>query len=1111
MNATTRPRSPASEEAQGRRLLALRESLARSKLGRARAWTTALCVLAAETAIVSTAEAGPGDSVLVGVVRDASDGDGIEGAVVIVTGEKLQGERTMTTDARGLYRIPDLPPGLYAIMVLHQAFGAGNKRTGVRLRAGVTVRVDVSLVRDGREVVEVDVPAPTVDVGSSATGLSVDKEMARRVPIAVPTGKGGANRSFEAIAEATPGAWSDTYGTSIAGTTSPENRYAIDGLTVGDPAVGLNGTPLSVEFLEEVRVEAGGTMPEHGRSAGGILQAVTKRGSNEFHGGVWAFYTPGPLEGRREIPRAEGDTIITERNLKWIGDAGFDVGGRLIRDRLWLYGGVSLSRTVYNLTSSWNRIAVGPDGDAQIDPNTGFTITEQIAGTTSSTRAQGTTVQALGKLTYAPAKNHTLELLGIHAPQLSGGDGTYSLDARLGTPEVVNNVNGDYSALARKRRDTGSDLLLTWNARTPGGAWTFNTLLGWHHQHNSALPVDDTGVGSTEGLAGTPQVIYRKSNNLARDSDDDNIVDTPLLPGTGGYREVHTLTDFSPLPDGAPAGACDATPFTFHNPSTTLAEQRSVVCPAATWFRGGPGIIYDRRLDRGQVRHIATRLARGAGHHVIKFGVDLELLRYSNNRGYSGDRLYRENLKGTTFADYRQYGFLGAPDQPHVLHNLNGDVYSTTIGGFLQDSWSIMDRVTLNAGVRYDAQIMFASDRTVSMALPNQISPRLGLVWDPTYAGKAKIFANYARFYQSIPLTIASRAGSGEPQIASVHDADVCDPTDQARRDVCESDDSRVTQPGAEARPDQLWLFPSGGTPAGRVPVDPGLKPQSSDEVVAGGEYEVFADTRLGLQYTHRWLNRVIEDMSSDEGNTYFIGNPGSGVAADFPRARRIYDAATLFLDRRFARHWLLAGSYTLSWLRGNISGLFRPENGQVEPNMNSDFDLQSLLANRNGDLPGDARHSVKLFVAGEIVLRNKQAIRLGGAVRARSGGPTSYLGAHALYGSSESYILPRGAGDRLPWTFSVDPSIGYTRVFTRDLSLTISLDIFNVDNFQQVLAVDQRYTSDSVKPIAGGTKDDLRTLQNTDGHPVVVNPNFGNPTAYQSPRQFRFGLRLTF
>ncbi len=1069
------------------------------------AWYTILGALTAQVAIVSTAEAGPSDSVIKGVIRDAGTGQGIEGAVVVITGEKLQGERTMTSNASGLYRIPNLPPGPYEITVFHQDFPQGNKRSGINLRAGIEVRIDISLVRGARDVVEITVPAPTIDVSSSATGLSVDKEMARRVPIATPTGKGAANRSFEAIAEATPGARNDTYGTSIAGTTSPENKYYIDGLSVNDPGFGLNGTGLTVEFLEEVRVEAGGYMPEHGRATGGIVNAVTKSGSNQFHGDVWAFYTPGQLEGRREIPPREGTTIKTERNLGWIGDVGFGLGGRLIKDKLWFYAGVQIARTRYNLRSSWNRVALN-DGEAVVDPDTKYSVTERIAGTTKDFRAIGTQVQALGKLTYSPNKKHTLELLGIYNPQLSGGNNAFGIDARTGQPEV-GNIVGDFTTLARKRQDISGDLQLKWNARSEDGKWNFDTIVGWHHQINNSLPVDGSRVGGG-GLASVPGVVYRRTGTTANpfDVDGDGVPDRQIQPGDPGYREPHSVTDFVPLPNGAPGGACDPVNYIFNNPITEIAENRTQVCPVTTWNTGGPGFISERKLNRAQVRHIVTRLIRAAGHHVVKAGIDFEYMHYNSNRGYTGGTLYRENTAGTSYADFRQYAFLSAPDTAHIIPALRWDVSSTTIGGFLQDSWSIMDKVTLNAGVRYDAQHLFSGDRGLAMALPNQFSPRVGFIWDPTYAGKAKIFVNYARYYQSIPLNLADRAGSGEPSLLSSHNGMVCDPIDPDKLPACGTDASRNVL-GGPADPDQRWIL----TGAGKVPIDPKLRPQSSDEIVAGAEYEIIPDTRLGLQYSHRWLTRVIEDMSRDEAATYFIGNPGYGIASDFPKARRVYDAATLFIDRRFAKHWLITGSYTLSWLRGNIAGLFRPETGQLDPNINSDFDLISLLANRYGYLPGDNRHAFKVFSAGEIVLKNGQFIVLGGAFRANSGGPTDYLGSHLVYGANEAFILPRGSGPRLPWRFSIDTNIGYTKILRKDLKLTFLMDIFNVANFQQVIAVDTTYTFDEVKPVPNGTAEDLKGLENNDGLPVSVNPNFGNPIAYQTPRQFRFGIRLSF
>jgi hypothetical protein len=239
------------------------------------------------------------------------------------------------------------------------------------------------------------------------------------------------------------------------------------------------------------------------------------------------------------------------------------------QDKLWFYGGVSLAHTSYNLTNSYNRVVIGDNGYAVQDPVTGFTQTERIAGTTSNVKARGTQVQALAKLTYTPHKQHTLELLGIFAPTLSGGNGAYSLDARTGQPEVAT-LTGEYTALARKRRDTSADLQLKWNARTADGRWNFDTIAGWHFQHNSSLPVDGSQVGSNSGFAAVPGAIYRQTNNLYGDLDGDGMPDR-LNPGDQGYREVHNLTDFVNLPAAA-AGACNASPFTWRDP--TVTDQR---------------------------------------------------------------------------------------------------------------------------------------------------------------------------------------------------------------------------------------------------------------------------------------------------------------------------------------------------------------------------------------------------------------------------------------------------------------------------------------------------------------------------------------------------------
>jgi hypothetical protein len=1045
---------------------------------RGNAWLAiflSLCaVVVSQVGVVPEADASNNDAVLTGVVRppEGQGRKGVKDAVVTVTSDKLQGERSVTTDKNGWYRLPELPPGLYEVRATYGEYTYYNK---IVLRAGVTSRLDITLkiIQDATEIL-VDAP---VDTTKNDIAYSVDTEMARRVPIATPTGKGGANRSFEAIAEATPGAANDLYGTSVAGSSSPENKYYVDGLSVSDPGFGLNGTALTVEFIQEVRVEAGGYMPEFGRATGGIINAVTKSGSNEFHGGVWVYYSPGQLEGWRKPPLREGSTILAERQLLWLGDAGFDLGGRLIRDKLWFYGGVSISRTAYDIKTTWNRTVVDEaTGVVLTDAATGFNLTQRIPGSEAHRKAQGTTLQALAKLTYTPASNHTINLLGIYAPTLSGGSGTYGIEASTGSPEVTS-VLGTYDALANRFRDESADVQLEWNARADNNRWDITTVIGWHHQVNRALPHDGSKLGASTGLSAVPGVAYRQS-----------------LP------EFHSVTDFMDLPPGAAADACDPWVDPVDPANVTIT------CPANTFAVGGPGFIRDRRLDRLQARSTVARTFVAAGHHTVKFGVDFEYMSYNSSRGYTGGTLYRESTDGSNYNDYRRFGYLTAPDEERVLPTLNWTVYSTTIGGFLQDSWSIMDKVTLNAGLRYDAQHMFGGDGRMSMALPNQISPRVGMVWDPTQRGKAKIFVNYARFYQSIPLNLADRAGSGEPNVRRFYDAAICNPADP---------DSHETQCQSNAS-----LYPVGG-PAdnnrywqgfgGKTAIDPKLRPQSSDEIVAGGEYELIPGAKIGVNYTHRWFHRVMEDMSRDEATTYFIGNPGYGMAKDFPKGRRVYDAINFHIDKRFGQNWLISGSYTLAWLRGNIAGLFRPETGQLDPNINSDFDLVSLLANRFGPLPGDRRHTFKLFAAGEIPLGDGNTLMLGGAFRASSGGPTNLLASHELYGSGEAFLVERGGGERLPWVFRLDTNIGFRKYFSDNLTMDITMDVFNVANFQAAIAIDENYTLSDVVPIEGGTLEDLQTHTDINGNPIEKNPNFGNPTAFQSPRLFRFGVRLNF
>jgi hypothetical protein len=402
----------------------------------------------------------------------------------------------------------------------------------------------------------------------------------------------------------------------------------------------------------------------------------------------------------------------------------------------------------------------------------------------------------------------------------------------------------------------------------------------------------------------------------------------------------------------------------------------------------------------------------------------------------------------------------------------------------------------------------------LALALPNQWSPRLGVIYDPTQSGAAKIFANYAVYYQTLPLNIMDRAGSGEPAIRSRRAIENCDPTSPGYPGSCQDPANLVTIPGTGSyNPNQIWAYTSVGT----FVVDPEVDAPSSSEISLGGEYELIPGGRLGLTYIRRWTNTAIEDMSRDEGSTFFIGNPGYGIASDFPEVERTYDAGILSFTKAFSDLWLAQASYTLSYLRGNWDGLFRPETGQLDPGTNSDFDLISIMANRSGALSGDRRHEIKVFAARDLVVAPQHHINLGASYRARSGAPTSYLGSHIVYGS----------GERLPWQHTIDAHLGYTFLKTEAQTLAVTCDIFNLFNIRTQAGAGQRYTSRDVEPITGvatedalvnGNKREINPalIQPSDGDPrpfddTDVSRSFGAPSAYLAPISFRLGLKSTF
>ena len=1077
------------------------------------------------------------DGVITGQVRNAATKAPVADVVITVTSPSLQGEQIVVTDAGGNFRIPQLPTGDgYSVRADKEQYKPFS-RGGMKITSGSTIRVNLELlpenIQAGEEIVVVGKP-PVIDVGSSRVSVTIDSEFTRRVAVNPPAAKGGATRSFESLAAVAPGANADAYGVSVNGTSSPENGFIIDGVSANDPAFGILAVPLSAEFVKEVNVITAGYLPEYGRSIGGVMDVVTKSGSNEFHGSVFGAITPGAFEGQRTlIPRA-GQTINTNPTLGSVRDFGFEIGGPIIKDKLWFFAGFSVALQRYRLERVLSRLnhtyedrtmpdpmnpngppIAGQDGVLDtavpdIDDATGFQTATLLPGVPPQVYyADQQTTQYIGKLTWNINQDHNVSITVFGAPSKSGGNGTYGMDAQDGGV-AVGNLVGTYNSLGQTVDAFNNSVVLKSSSAFANKKFLIDATLGWVYNSIAQGAADGSNVNDLNDptkLAYQPGMTWRRTS----------------IPGMSG-TQFHPITDFETLPQSA-IDACNTGGPQFAN----------VNCPVATYRTGGPGQINIATSNRYQGRVIATALLNALGQHVIKAGVDFEVLNYTNTKAFGGGVFFRESTNGVNVADFRRYAFLQGPDDVVNLDVFESTSTSTTVGGFLQDSWNIMDRVTVNLGVRYDAQIVTGNDGNIGVALPNQWSPRIGAIWDPTREGRAKITANFARFYQAITLNMVDRSFPGELGVQKNRSMNnpnsspplngVCNPLDpvQARGPECNSVDNLITLTGGLPYDPNMKYFVTGSD---RVPVDPDLKPQSSDQIVIGGEYELITDARIGGAYTRQWLNYAIEDMSRDEASTYFIGNPGYGIAKDFPAATRDYDSFMVYFQKAFSNQWLAQVNYTVSWNRGNLAGLFRPETGQLDPNINSDFDLISLLPNRTGDLPGDRRHVVKVFGAKEFQLPANVTINLGLGYLGRSGTPLNVLGSHVQYGDSEVFILPRGAGGRTPWVHSIDTNVTFGYRFSKDSALTVGVDIFNLFNFQQAIGFDQRYTLADVLPVKDGTAANLfgkegeaptdtsKKLLYSDGTDFQasdVNPNWKNPTQYQTPRQIRINARVTF
>ncbi len=398
-----------------------------------------LLLLALALAAGATAQT-TGD--LDGVVTDAAKGP-LPGVSLETRSPALQGVRTTTSDRLGVFRFPVLPPGIYTVSASLPGFKPA-EATNLRVGLGETAFVPITMILEAKAEVAVRGETPLLDGTSTRIGTSLTSEEISRLPL---------GRNYTSVASILAGTGQDLAGITVYGATGLENQYIIDGLNTTGIRYGSQGKSLNQEFVQEVEVRTGGYEAEYGQVFGANINVITKSGGNEFHGGVFGYYDGEQLASANKHVAEQEAALKAQPSVPSRYDAGVDLGGFLVRDRLWFFGAFDHVAT----DQDYNRIeslTFTPDG---------------IQGTSSSGTDRTRMNLFSGKLTYRAGSSHTF------AVSVFGDPGSFN--GRL------LDVAGPDSAVLGQRSTGGTDLSAKWDGLF-GSHFIGQAQYGYHEERN---------------------------------------------------------------------------------------------------------------------------------------------------------------------------------------------------------------------------------------------------------------------------------------------------------------------------------------------------------------------------------------------------------------------------------------------------------------------------------------------------------------------------------------------------------------------------------------------------------------------------------------------------
>lgn len=553
-------------------------------------------------------------AVLQGVVTDKQGGV-VPGVTVTVTNTGTGLAREATSNEAGFYRISALPPGSYDVSAKLDGF-APYARTGLVLTVGQTAAVPIELTVAGlSESVTVGASAPLLDTSSNALGTTVTNAQLDDLPLA--------GRDFASLARLAPGVTGvGGGGISSGGQLTRNNSIVVDGTSNDEQGIAGTRGSFSLESVREYVIYTNQFAAEHGLAAGALVNVVTRSGTNNLEGRLFAFHRDDSLDARNPFSKAQGSGTapFTERR-----GGGF-LGGPFIRNAWHYFGSYELQR------SETTNVVTSP-----LVPLDEREFPEQ-----------GARDQYFFKTEYQLPRNNRL-------------GGRYRYD---------------------RSTTTGANI---------GGLNPYERGFDQETKHQDA-------VGSL-----TSVLSSRTVNELR------------VLVGTlWSYWTVDRYAD--------PFGV------SISRPSINLGKANNMP-------QGWDSVRYQ----------FVDTLSHVIGRHELKAGVDIQL--------DDQDTYFLGNKDGTfTFRTDAPFNPDDRSTYPFQFTQTLGDWYdprrNEIYSAFIQDTWRANDRLTLNAGVRYDTETIFARARAVNVEQDlDNFAPRFGATWTPTADGRTVVRGGFGVYY----------------------------------------------------------------------------------------------------------------------------------------------------------------------------------------------------------------------------------------------------------------------------------------------------------------------------------------------------------------------------